>query len=98
RSTALGFVHPGSRDVLADFVAPYFDMLLPIWNSRSYQIAAYLIVGLYPKARADVELRDATRAWLSANADAPAALRRLVSENLADVERALAAQERDTEE
>ncbi len=97
RSTALGFVHPASREVLAEFVAPYFDMLLPIWESRSYQIAQYLIVGLYPKARADADLRDATRAWLAANADAPAALRRLVHENLADVERALAAQEHDAE-
>ena len=97
RSTALGFVHPAGREVLPEFVKPYFDMLLPIWGSRTYQIAQYLIVGLYPKALADAALRDATRAWLSENADAPAALRRLVHENLADVERALAAQERDAE-
>jgi len=76
---------------------PYFDMLLPIWNSRSYQIAQYLIVGLYPAALADAALRDATRAWLAENASAPAALRRLVNENLAGVERALSVQERDAE-
>jgi aminopeptidase N len=98
RATALGFVHPASREVQADFIGSYFEMLLPIWQSRSYQIAAYLIVGLYPKALANVELRDATRAWLAENTEAPAALRRLVNENLAEVERALTVQERDAEE
>ncbi len=98
RSAALGFVHPAGREVLGEFVPAYFDMLLPIWESRTYQIAQYLIVGLYPKALADLALRDATRAWLGAHADAPAALRRLVHENLAEVERALAAQSRDVED
>jgi aminopeptidase N len=97
RSAALGFTHPAGVGLLGEFVQPYFDMLLPIWNSRTYQIAQYLIVGLYPAALADVRLRDATRAWLAANADAPAALRRLVNENVAGVERALAVQERDAQ-
>ena len=98
RSAALGFVHPAGAEALREFVPAYFDMLLPIWESRTYQIAQYLIVGLFPTAIADVELRDATRAWLSANQDAAPALRRLVLENLADVERSLAAQSRDAED
>ncbi len=98
RSAALGFVHPNSAEVLGEFVQSYFDMLIPVWESRTYQIANYLIVGLYPTARADAALRDATRAWLAENKDAAPALRRLVSEGLADVERALSAQARDAEE
>ena len=98
RSAALGFVHPAGAEVLAEFVQPYFDMLLPVWESRTYQIAQYLVVGLFPTALADTGLRDATRAWLSAHQDAAPALRRLVLENLADVERALAAQARDAED
>ena len=97
RSAALGFVHPAGVEVLSEFVPAYFDMLLPIWESRTYQIANYLVVGLYPTALANVELRDATRAWLAAHHDAAPALRRLVNENLAEVERALAAQSRDEE-
>jgi len=97
RSAALGFGHPNSTAVLGEFVPEYFDMLLPVWESRTYQIASYLIVGLYPTALANADLRDATRSWLSANGDAAPALRRLVSEGLADVERALAAQSRDAE-
>ncbi|TDN92750.1 aminopeptidase N [Microbacterium sp. BK668] len=95
RAAAAGFTHPASVDQLGAFVEPYFDMLLPIWESRTYQIAQYLIVGLYPAALANVELRNATRAWLAANGQAAPALRRLVQENLAGTERALAVQERD---
>lgn len=98
RSAALGFVHPAGAESLRAFVPAYFDMLIPIWESRTYQIAQYLVVGLFPTAIADVELRDSTRAWLSAHQDAAPALRRLVLENLADVERALAAQSRDAED
>ncbi len=98
RSAAAGFTHPAGVEALASFVEPYFEMLLPVWDSRTYQIANYLITGLYPAALASAELRDATRAWLAAHGDAPAALRRLVQENLAGTERALAVQERDAED
>ena len=97
RSAAVGFNNPVTVGDLGAFVPRYFEMLLPIWESRSYQIAQYLIVGLFPSALANVELRDATRTWLNTNAQAAPALRRLVLENLAGVERALAAQDRDAE-
>ena len=67
-------------------------------EERTYQIADYLIVGLYPRSLASIELRDATRTWLAEHQDAAPALRRLVHENLADVERALAAQARDADD
>jgi aminopeptidase N len=97
RSAALGFVHPAGRDLLGAYVERYFAALLPIWESRSYKIAEYLIFGLYPAPLANLELRDATRGWLESNADAAPALRRLVAENLAGVERALSVQERDAQ-
>ncbi|MGL4257128.1 MAG: ERAP1-like C-terminal domain-containing protein, partial [Microbacterium sp.] len=97
RSAALGFVHPAGRDQLGAFVEPYFAALLPIWESRSYKIAEYLIFGLYPAPLANLELQAATRGWLEAHADAAPALRRLVAENLAGVERALSVQERDAQ-
>ncbi|MDN8547575.1 aminopeptidase N [Microbacterium sp. NM3R9] len=98
RSAAAGFTHPAGVPLLTPFIDEYFTMLLPIWESRTYQIAQYLIVGLYPAALANTELRDATRAWLAQHGDAPAALRRLVAENLAGVERALSVQERDAQD
>ena len=51
----------------------------------------------YPTALANAELQSASQAWLAANPDEPA-LRRLVIENLAGVDRALAAQARDAQE
>jgi aminopeptidase N len=97
RSASAGFVHPAGRHLLGDYTDRYFDMLLPIWESRTYKIAEYLCDLLYPAPLANAALRDATRAWLGAHPDAPAALRRIVVENLAGVERALAAQARDAE-
>jgi aminopeptidase N len=94
RMTAAGFLRAQDTALLAPFVPEYFAMLQSIWDSRSYAIAEKLVVGLYPSPLASQELADATHAWLDANAE-PAALRRLVVENVAGVERALAVQARD---
>jgi aminopeptidase N len=94
RNVTLGFQRVNDPAPLADLVDPYFGMLTDIWNSRSYKIAEYVVTGLYPTALASEQLVQATRAWLDANGGIPA-LRRLVVENLAGVERALAAQQRD---
>lgn len=96
RSTALGFSHVHNPAVLEAFIEPYFDSLLEIWNSRSYAIASEIIDGFFPAPLANKRLRDAARKWLTEHPE-PAALRRLVVENLAGVERALAAQETDRE-
>jgi len=95
RMATMGFQHVNDPASLEGLVGRYFDALVEVWEGRSYKIAEYLILGLYPTPLASLRLVDATRAWLDANADQPAALRRMVSENLAGVERALAAQERD---
>ncbi|HJB63998.1 MAG TPA: aminopeptidase N [Candidatus Microbacterium pullistercoris] len=97
RSAAAGFVHAASRDDLAGFVGPYFTMIERVWRERTFQIASYLVELLYPAPLANAELRDATREWLREHADAPAGLRRIVAENLAGVERAIDAQNRDAE-
>ena len=102
RATAAGFVSAHDPQLLAPFVETYFASLFPIWESRSYHISEELIEGLYPGVLADEPLRAATQAWLDAHAEgtttvAAPALRRLVVESLADVERALAAQAVDAE-
>jgi aminopeptidase N len=94
RFTTMGFQRASDTSVLAEFVPQYFAALQDVWESRSYKIAEYLVSGMYPAPLANAELRDATRTWLEANPE-PAALRRLVVENLAGVERALAAQAKD---
>ena len=94
RATTTGFQHTNDPAPLASIVDRYFGSLSDIWASRSYHIAETLVVGLYPSPLASEGLRDATKAWLVANPDIPA-LRRLVTENLAGVERALAVQSAD---
>ena len=94
RQTGMGYQHTNDPASLEAVVEKYFSSLTDIWKNRSYHIAETLIVGLYPATLASQELVDATQAWLAANPDTPA-LRRLVTENLAGVERALLVQERD---
>ncbi|MCU1637601.1 MAG: aminopeptidase [Microbacteriaceae bacterium] len=94
RQTTVGFQHTNDPDVLAPVVKRYFDSIATLWKTRSHSIAETLVVNLYPTTLANAELRDATKAWLEANPDVPA-LRRLVTENLAGVERALMVQAKD---
>ncbi len=94
RNVTAGFQHVNEPSVLEPFVEPYFAALNDIWANRSYAIAEYMVVGLYPAPLASIALVDATKAWLAANPGVPA-LRRLVTENLAGVERALMVQSKD---
>ena len=96
RNVTVGYQHVNDPGSLGPLVGPYFDALNEIWKSRSYTIAQSFVTGLYPSPLASAELVSATKAWLEANPEIPA-LRRLVIENLAGVERALAAQARDRE-
>jgi aminopeptidase N len=94
RQTTMGFQHVLSPVTLEGLVPRYFDAITGIWSSRSYHIASTVIGGLYPSPLASVELRDATVAWLDAHPETPA-LRRIVIESLAGVDRALRVQAAD---
>ncbi|GGF39709.1 aminopeptidase N [Subtercola lobariae] len=96
RATTVGFQRANDDALLSPYIAKYFEVVSELWENRTYQIAATLITGLYPSGLASQELRDATQAWLDTDPQ-PAALRRLVVENLAGVDRALAAQAKDAE-
>jgi aminopeptidase N len=94
RAATLGYTHVGDPSVLADLVTTYFDALDTIWESRSYKMAEYLVEGLFPSPLASAALEDACVKWLNEH-EGPAALRRMVEENLAGVIRARKAQQRD---
>ena len=96
RHIGLGYGHVNDPSVFDDLVAPYFDALTTVWKTRTYKIAETFVTWFYPGALVSQELVDATKAWLDANPGIPA-LRRIVIENLAGVERALVAQKRDTQ-
>ena len=94
----LGNVNDGALLVQAGLIESYFSGLLGIWESRSHAIAEALVVGLYPAgavSAAGEQLLQAGQEWLAQNATAPAALRRLVLENVAGTSRAVDAQKCD---
>ncbi|MBE8469755.1 aminopeptidase N [Streptomyces justiciae] len=89
-----GFVQTGQRELLAPYTDKYFEVVKGIWDARSHEIAQQIAVGLYPSIQVSQETLDKTDAWL-ASTEPNAALRRLVSESRAGVERALKAQAAD---
>ncbi|MDN3022856.1 aminopeptidase N [Streptomyces sp. S.PB5] len=89
-----GFVQTDQRELLAPYTEKYFDVVKGIWDARSHEIAQQIAVGLYPTIQVSRETLDRTDTWL-ATAEPNAALRRLVSESRAGVERALKAQAAD---
>jgi aminopeptidase N len=89
-----GFVQTDQRELLAPYTDRYFEVLADVWESRSHEMAQQIAVGLYPTVQVSGETLDKTDAWLT-SAEPSAALRRLVSESRAGVERALRAQAAD---
>jgi aminopeptidase N len=86
-----GFVQADQRELLAPYTERYFAAVKDVWESRSHEMAQQIVVGLYPALQVSQATLDATDAWLAEQDPAPA-LRRLVTEARAGVERALKAQ------
>ncbi|WP_055485255.1 aminopeptidase N [Streptomyces sp. WMMB 322] len=89
-----GFLQTDQRELLARYSEKYFEVVKDIWEQRSHEMAQQIVVGLYPTLQVSQETLDATDAWLERAQPAPA-LRRLVTESRAGVERALRAQAAD---
>lgn len=92
RYTGVGFQAVNDPALLRPFVALYFDSVDNVWDAHSFAIASEILEGFYPIELAGPELAQATQAWLDAHSDAAPALRRILIEHLADVERAVNAQ------
>jgi len=91
RSLTVGYDVVNDPQVLEPLVSQYFAVLERIWEERTYKIAEYIVEGLYPGSLVGPELIHATNTWLDAHPE-PAALRRMIQENLAGVGRALKVQ------
>ncbi len=84
-ATIAGVRAGGRRDLIAALDEDYFTRIRPAWSERSIEIARRLVVGLFPASDSLAPVDT----WLSANTDAPAALRRLVIEQRDHLARAL---------
>ncbi|MFF9481096.1 aminopeptidase N [Streptomyces sp. NPDC014733] len=89
-----GFLQHDQEEQLAPYAAKYFDAVKDIWDARSHEMASQIVTGLFPALRITPETLEATDAWL-ASAEPSPALRRLVVESRAGVERALKARAAD---
>ncbi|MEU8622259.1 aminopeptidase N [Streptomyces sp. NPDC048623] len=89
-----GFVQADQRELLAPYTEKYFASIKRVSETRSHEMVQQIVVGLYPTLQVSQATLDATDAWIAANDPAPA-LRRLVTECRAGVERALKAQAAD---
>jgi aminopeptidase N len=94
RSVIAGFVEPGQAELLKPFGARYFAAIRGVWERRSSEVAQTVVVGLYPSWDISDDGIAAADAFL-ADLELPAALRRLVLEGRAGIERSLRARQFD---
>ena len=87
-------MRPGQGELLAPFRARYFEAISGVWERRSSEVAQTVVIGLYPSWDISQDALDAADEFL-ADPDVPPALRRLVLEGRAGVERSLRAREFD---
>lgn len=90
RAIVGGFVQPGQSELLAPFTTRYFAAISGVWERRSSEVAQTVVIGLYPSWDISQNGLDAADAFLS-DPEVPPALRRLVIEGRAGVERSLRA-------
>jgi aminopeptidase N len=94
--STIGFSRGANIELLAPYVEKYFKDVLKMWNTKTFKMAEYAIVNLYPISIATKELADKTRAFLDTpEITAIPALRRLLVENLDPIDRALKVQAKD---
>jgi aminopeptidase N len=75
----LGFQRPIQRELLASYVDRYFDSIISVWESKTYEGAAKIVSGLYPTWVVSQKTIDQTEQWLTTTGkEAPAVLRKLV--------------------
>ena len=91
----VGFQRATQRDLLANFVDPFFDSLLKTWDEHGFEMAGSIVEGMYPRYVITQEVLAKTDSWLSAHKDAPAAMVRFLNENRDHLARALRAQAKD---
>ena len=98
RALVRGFTQPADPPA-PGYAERYFGSLTGWWGTRTMTMATILARGLFPDGVLDPGERPGqhpvvrqARGWLAAHPDGPAALRRIVVEQLDDLERALRAQ------
>jgi len=90
RSIIAGFFQPSQAELLKPFTQRYFAAVPGVWERRSSEVAQTVVIGLYPSWDISEDGLAAADEFL-ADPGLPPALRRLVLEGRAGVERSLRA-------
>jgi aminopeptidase N len=94
--TCLGFNENIHHEILADFVDPYFDSILKVWETKGYEIAETTATLLFPTWVINQETLNKAEQWLNVTGkDASNALRRAITEGRDAMARAIKAQAAD---
>jgi aminopeptidase N len=87
RAIADGFHRPDQESLLAEYVQPYFDTLLPFWGSHDIDEALMFVRWMYPNTIVTPEVVALTDSWLAR--DLPGPMKRSLLESQDEAKRAL---------
>ena len=87
RAIADGFHRSDQESLLAEYVQPYFDTLLPFWESHDIDEALMFVKWMYPMTIITPDVVTLTDQWLARDLPGPA--RRSLLESQDETERAL---------
>lgn len=97
RATLLGIDLPGQEHLLTGLCERYLDDVTALWSARPGDLAQTVAEGLFPSWAVDRESVERFEQVI-ADESQPSALRRIISEQTADMVRALEARAIDTAE
>ncbi|CKO70204.1 aminopeptidase N [Mycobacterium tuberculosis] len=96
RAMIAGIAAPGQGELLKPFARRYFQAIPGVWARRSGEVAQSVVIGLYPHWDISEQGITAAEEFLS-DPEVPPALRRLVLEGQAAVQRSLRARNFDAD-
>jgi aminopeptidase N len=88
---ASGFHRADQQELMAAYVKPYFDSILPSWEAKVIEEALELIQSMYPRMVVSQKVLDVTDEWLAGSEQVPGPVRRSLLESQDDLRRALKA-------
>jgi aminopeptidase N len=94
-ATIGGIMVAEQRELLRPHVDQYFDAIMPTWATRTPEMAHQIVAGLYPTLLVEPATITKTENYLQETADLAPGARRLISESLDSVRRAMRCQEYD---
>ncbi|HEX9357584.1 MAG TPA: aminopeptidase N [Streptosporangiaceae bacterium] len=97
RATLNGFADPDQAELLAPYAARYFGVVGGVWRDWGSDMAQWFTSNAYPLTQISAHTVELTDSYI-AEADPPAALRRLLLEGRDSIQRALRCQARDRQE